>query len=100
MYIALYVCLMLVAISTDISGEKQGSTFTDTNLSPVLLPLSPPTSIMIKSQNHLLFLHAANEKTVTGTDATEATNGAGWKWSRNFGPRDIVNVKEAMAGGV
>lgn len=38
------------------------------------------------------------EKTKTGTDATEATNGAGWKWSRKFGPTDIVDVKEAMAG--
>lgn len=48
--------------------------------------------------HHLLFLPAANENAMTGTDATEATNGVGWKWRRKFGPTDIVDVEKVMVG--
>lgn len=85
----------LAAVGTAVSGEQQGCTFTNANLSPVLLPLSPPTFILIESQYHQLFLHAANEKPVEGTDATETTNvkkDLEWKRSSEFGPREVAVV--------
>lgn len=64
-------------------------------------PCSPPTSILIESQSHLLYLHAANEQTVVGTDATKTTNvikGLGWERSGGFGWREEAVVEEEIMG--
>lgn len=65
-------------------------------------PCSLPTSILIESQNHLLYLLAANEQTAVGTDATETTNvikGLGWKRSSEFGCGEVAVMEEEMRGG-
>ena len=84
--ITLPVILLLSAQLRQVSSRVSPSL----TLTCLLLcsPPSRPTSILIESQNHLLCLHAANEQTVVGTDATETTNvikESGWKRSGEFG---------------
>lgn len=50
----------------------------------------------------MLYLHAANEQTVVGTDATETTNvikGLGWKRSSEFGRRVVAVMEEETRRG-